>query len=230
MSDWINDRTSRAPTSSSTATRHETRPAAWSLVVPVKGGEGAKSRLRAPVGVDRVALARALALDTVAAGTEAVGADHVVVVTSDEEVSRSVRELGAHVLPDPGQGLDAAARAGLAAVPVGHAAAVLLGDLPALRAADVRAALVSAHAYDCWFVADAEGTGTVLLGATDPSSVRPRFGSGSAARHEAEGHVRLDLDLARLRRDVDDEASLGEALRLGVGPHTAKLLAHVIGR
>ena len=78
MSDWINDRASRVPASASTAAQHETRPAAWSLVVPVKGGEGAKSRLRAPDGVDRIALARALALDTVAAGIEAIGADHVV--------------------------------------------------------------------------------------------------------------------------------------------------------
>lgn len=229
MSDWINDRTSRAPVSPRTTGGHERRPASWSLVIPVKGGEGAKSRLRAPDGVDRIALARALALDTVVAAAEAVGADHVVVVTPDEEVSRSVRERGVHVLPDPGQGLDAAARAGLAAVDVGHAAAVLLGDVPALRAADIRAALVSAQAYDCWFVPDSEGTGTVLLGASDASSVRPRFGSGSAARHAAAGHVRLDLDLARLRRDVDDEASLREALRLGVGRHTAALLAQVIG-
>jgi 2-phospho-L-lactate/phosphoenolpyruvate guanylyltransferase len=201
----------------------------WSVVVPIKGGQAAKSRLRAPAGVDRIALARSLALDTILAAVEAVAADHVVVVTSDAEVSRNVRALGVHVLDDPRQGLNAAAREGLAAVGVGHAAAVLLGDVPALRAADLRAALVWGQAHDCWFVPDAEGTGTVLLGASDASSVRPRFGSGSAARHEAEGHVRLDLDLAWLRRDVDDEASLEEALRLGVGPNTAALLAHVIG-
>lgn len=229
MSDWINDRTSRVPVSSSTGTGQQTRTSAWFLVVPVKGGERAKSRLRAPDGVDRIALARALALDTVVAAAEAVGAEQVVVVTSDAEVSRSVGELGVPVLPDPGQGLDGAALAGLAAVGVGRPAAVLLGDVPALRAADLRAALVSAEAYDCWFVPDAEGTGTVLLGATDAPSVRPRFGSGSAARHEAQGHVRLDLDLPRLRRDVDDETSLGEVLRLGVGRHTAALLAQVIG-
>jgi 2-phospho-L-lactate/phosphoenolpyruvate guanylyltransferase len=229
MSDWINDRTSLEPASASTAARPETRPSAWSLVVPVKGGVGAKSRLRAPDGVERTALARALALDTVVAAAEAVMADHVVVVTSDAEVSRSVRELDVQVIRDPGRGLDAAARTGLAAVDVGHAAAVLLGDVPALRAADLRAALIVAKAYDYWFVPDAEGTGTVLLGASDASSVRPRFGSGSAARHEAEGHIRLDLDLPRLRRDVDDEVSLGEVLRLGVGRHTAALLAHVIG-
>ena len=174
-------------------------------------------------------LARALALDTVTAAVEAVGEGHVVVVTSDHDVVASVQGLPARTLPDPGEGLNAAVRAGLAAVPPGHPAAVLLGDVPALRAADLRTALATADGYEGWFVPDAEGTGTVLLGAREATSLRPRFGSGSAGRHEADGLVRLDLALDRLRRDVDDAASLGEALRLGVGPSTAALLAHLIG-
>ena len=70
-------------------------------VVPVKGGPDAKSRLRAPDGVDRLVLARALALDTVTAAVEAVGEGHVVVVTGDEEVVASVEELPARTLPTP---------------------------------------------------------------------------------------------------------------------------------
>ncbi|MEP6649011.1 MAG: 2-phospho-L-lactate guanylyltransferase [Lapillicoccus sp.] len=236
MSDWINDRTPRDGTragrglaSVPTGTSAGRPPEAWHVVVPVKGGPDAKSRLRAPYGVDRLVLARALALDTVGAAAAAVGADHVVVVTSDPEVLEAVGKLGARTLPDPGRGLNEAVRTGLGAVAPDHPAAVLLGDVPALRADDLRAALASADAYDCWFVPDAEGTGTVLLGAREAESVRPRFGSGSADRHEADGHSRLELELDRLRRDVDDAASLGEALRLGVGPSTAGLLAHLIG-
>ena len=89
MSDWINDRTSRdhAPTAAG----------AWHVVVPVKGGPDAKSRLLAPDGVDRLVLARALALDTVTAAVEAVGEGHVVVVTSDHDVVASVAGApGAH--------------------------------------------------------------------------------------------------------------------------------------
>jgi 2-phospho-L-lactate/phosphoenolpyruvate guanylyltransferase len=221
MSDWINDRTSRG---------HAPTPAgAWRVVVPVKGGPDAKSRLRAPDGVDRLELARALALDTVSAAVDAVGAGHLVVVTSDPDVVASVQGLAVSTLPDPGEGLNGAVRAGLASVPPDHPAAVLLGDVPALRAADLRTALATADGYEGWFVPDAEGTGTVLLGGRRARSLRPRFGSGSAARHEADGHVRLDLALERLRRDVDDADSLGEALRLGVGPSTAALLAHLIG-
>jgi 2-phospho-L-lactate guanylyltransferase len=199
------------------------------VVVPVKGGPDAKSRLRPPDGVDRLVLARALALDTVSAAVEAVGARHVVVVTSDAEVSAAVARLGARTEPDPAAGLNAAIRAGLEAGPSEAPAAVLLGDLPALRASDLHAALLAAEGADCWFVPDAEGTGTVLLGARQAAAVTPQFGSESAARHEAAGYLRLDIDLDRLRRDVDDEASLGDALRLGVGPNTAALLAHLTG-
>jgi 2-phospho-L-lactate guanylyltransferase len=221
MSDWINDRTPRV--------RLSVTPSAWRVVVPVKGGPDAKSRLRAPDGVDRLVLARALALDTVAAAAEAVGPERVVVVTSDAEVAAAVADLGARTEADPGGGLNAAIQAGLDAVPSDRPTAVLLGDVPALRAADLNAALTAAGDVERWFVPDAEGTGTVLLGARQAAALQPRFGSESAARHEDDGHVRLDLALDRLRRDVDDEASLGEALRLGVGPSTASLLAHLIG-
>jgi 2-phospho-L-lactate guanylyltransferase len=221
MSDWINDRTP--------GNRVTTPSATWHIVVPVKGGPEAKSRLRAPDGVDRLALARALALDTITVAAATVGPANVVVVSSDHDVVAAVGEIGARTLPDPGRGLDEAVRAGLGALAADQRAAVLLGDVPALRVADLRAALGAADGHDCWFVPDAEGTGTVLLGARAAASARPRFGAGSAARHEAAGHVRLAVGLDRLRRDVDDEASLGEALRLGVGPHTAALLAHLIG-
>lgn len=220
MSDWINDRPARH--------RAAVPTPSWSVVVPVKGGPDAKSRLRAPDGVDRLVLARALALDTVTAAAEAVGASRVLVLTSDPEVLAAI-DPGVATLPDPGHGLNAAVQAGLVALPADRPAAVLLGDVPALRAVDLRAALAAADHHSGWFVADAEGTGTVLLGTAHARSLRPAFGSGSAARHQQAGYRRLDLDLDRLRRDVDDEASLREALRLGVGPHTAGLLAHLIG-
>lgn len=221
MSDWINDRTSRL--------RAPAPPGTWNVVIPVKGGPDAKSRLRAPDGVDRLVLARALAIDTVTAAAEAVGPHHVVVVTSDAEVLEAVAPVGVGRVDDPGRGLNEAVHAALGDLPSDQPAAVLLGDVPALRPPDLRAALVAGDACDRWFVPDAEGTGTVLLGARTAATVRPAFGSGSAGRHESGGSTRLALDLERLRRDVDDEASLGEALRLGVGPNTAALLAHLIG-
>ncbi|GAA5031849.1 2-phospho-L-lactate guanylyltransferase [Microbacterium fluvii] len=54
----------------------------WIVVVPVKPAAAGKSRLEAP-GVDRVALARAIALDTIAAAAACAEVGQVVVVTDD---------------------------------------------------------------------------------------------------------------------------------------------------
>lgn len=203
----------------------------WHLVVPVKGGPQAKSRLNAPEGVDHASLATALALDTVTAAAAAVGPSHVLVVTSGAGITEQVAALGVRVLADPGSGLNPAVSAGLADLhragrdgPTG----VLLGDLPAVRVGELRQALDAASHGGPSFVPDAVGTGTVLLTGSSPPQVEPHFGAGSASAHELAGHERLELDLPGLRTDVDDEASLRLVLCLGVGTHTARLLAHLI--
>jgi 2-phospho-L-lactate guanylyltransferase len=225
-----------------------TLPAApvWRLVVPVKGGAGAKSRLHPPAGVSRAALAWAIARDCLAAACTALPPSRVHVVSSDETVRSYAAALGAVVVPDPGRGLDEAVRAGVrsasaAAVDQGAAwlrpraatngdllspdgLAVLLGDVPSLRPDDLRTALAAAAAHPRAVVPDAQGTGTVLLTSLT-GHLEPAFGAGSAARHTAAGHHRLDLALPRLRTDVDDDLSLAEALALGVGPATLGVLA-----
>jgi 2-phospho-L-lactate/phosphoenolpyruvate guanylyltransferase len=224
MSDWTNDRTPGSTGTSATAPHDE----GWRVVIPVKGGPTAKSRLRVPDGVDRMVLARAFALDTVAAAGVTVGVERVLVVTSDAQVASGARSMGASAAFDAGLGLNSAITAGLEHSPAGGPVAVLLGDIPAVRPADVAAALRAAAVHEQAFVPDAEGTGTVLLAARSASRLVPRFGRGSAAAHEQGGATRLELLLPRLRRDVDDEASLQQALVLGVGRHTAALLAHVV--
>src|SRR5689334_21369077 len=126
-----------------------TPPVDWQLVVPVKGGATAKSRLHPPAGVGREDLALALATDCLTACCAGIPPDRVVVVTSDERVRTVTRTLGAVVVADPGAGLDAAVLAGRDAAlgragrdpAVGRATrapvGVLLGDLPALRPADL---------------------------------------------------------------------------------------------
>jgi 2-phospho-L-lactate/phosphoenolpyruvate guanylyltransferase len=199
----------------------------WHLVVPVKGGATAKSRLHPPPGVARSELALALATDCLAACCESMPPGRVAIVTSDRQVARVGASLGATVLPDPGHGLNAAIAAGCErAVADGGstAVAVLLADLPALRAHDLVTALRAAAAYPRAVVPDADGRGTVLLTAVDGRTITPQFGPDSAARHEAAGHVRLDLALPRLRTDVDDDAALMTAVALGVGPATLAVL------
>jgi 2-phospho-L-lactate/phosphoenolpyruvate guanylyltransferase len=199
----------------------------WHLVVPVKGGASAKSRLHPPPGVAREHLAVALATDCLTACCAGMPRGRVLVVSSDERVAAVAASLGARVVADPGTGLNgavAAARDRVVAEAPGAPLAVLLGDVPALRAGDLTAALGTAAAYHLAVVPDAYGSGTVLLTAADGAALEPRFGEGSARRHEAAGHHRLELDLPRLRTDVDDDGDLAEAVRLGVGAATRAVL------
>lgn len=199
----------------------------WHLVVPVKGGATAKSRLHPPSGVDREELALALATDCLTACCAGMPPARVVVVTSDAHVAQMATSLGTRVVADPGAGLNAAAAAGrdfVVAAGPDRPVAVLLGDLPALRAGDLTTALGAATAYPRAVVADAAGGGTVLLTALVGADLVPAFGAGSSRRHQGAGYHLLDLDLPRLRTDVDDDAGLQAALALGVGPATRHTL------
>ncbi|KGN42668.1 2-phospho-L-lactate guanylyltransferase [Knoellia aerolata] len=197
----------------------------WRLVVPVKGGRGAKSRLRR--SLDDGALVAAIVHDTLAVAARVVGPAGVLVVTSDPDETAYAAQAGFTVVGDPGGGLDAACTAGVRAARAEGAGpvAILLGDHPGLTEAELVAVLDEGSRHDTFFVPDAEGTGTALLGASGRAGPAPAFGPGSAARHLALGHHRLDLDLPGLRHDVDDEVSLRHALaNLSVGPRTLAAL------
>jgi 2-phospho-L-lactate guanylyltransferase len=54
----------------------------------------------------------------------------------------------------------------------------------------------------------------------------PRFGGRSRAAHRAGGAVELNVpDTPSVHRDVDTAVDLWDALRLGVGPRTAAVVA-----
>lgn len=186
----------------------------WTVVIPVKGTAGAKSRLGAAHE-----LALAIALDTVAAAS-ATSARVIVVTAAD---AAPFEALGAEVIADSGGGLNAAARQGIS-----HArgpVAVLLGDLPALQPAELEAALALAEAQELSMVADADTEGTALVAALRGASHSLAFGQGSRAAHLAAGYVELDVPAASgLRRDVDTAEQL-TGLGDRVGPRTAALLS-----
>lgn len=194
-------------------------------MVPVKRLGLAKSRLYA-VGRPRPEheeLALSLALDTVAAALRAAEVARVVVVTDDPAAAAAVRTLGAVVVPDePDAGLNPAlAHGALAAAGLGpgDGVALLSADLPALRPAELSAALRATG--ERAFVPDADGTGTTLLATAAGVPVLPRYGPGSAAAHRATGAVELTGDWPSLRHDVDTAADLRAAATLGLGPATA---------
>jgi 2-phospho-L-lactate guanylyltransferase len=183
----------------------------WTVVIPVKGTRDAKSRLSASAS-----LAQALALDTVAA---ALGAARVIVVTAPTAAA-SFEALGARVVEDAGGGLNSAVAQGIAAAGDSFVA-VLLGDVPALATSELAAALGAASRHPLAFVADAEGTGTVLITALRGADHAPGFGASSAERHRAAGYVELEIAAdSGLRRDVDTAAQL-ESLGARLGPRTA---------
>ena len=227
--------------------------AGWTVILPLKGGAAAKSRLGR--GPD---LARAIALDCLDAVLACPAVGRVLVVTADGRTAADAAEAGAEVVPEhrPGSGLVAAVRDGLAAAARPDAArldvdrpdigrpdadrpvAVLLGDLPALRPHDLAVALgvagrTLADHPDAPMAAlpDAEGSGTVLLAGRRPADLDPAFGPASLAEHRLRGAVVVALPpdppsdpvSARLRHDVDTPADLGVALALGAGPRTAAL-------
>lgn len=206
------------------------RERTWQVVLPVKGGPGAKSRLAAP-SARRSLLARAFALDCLSSAVQCSGlVDRVLVVSGDPAVLADAADLGAQgVREGPScSGLDDAVTEGVAAARLGPVA-VLLADLPCLRPDDLRTGLAAcSQALDdgarSVVVPDASGAGSVLLAALEPAALRPAFGPGSAAAHVRAGAVRLDLDLPRLRRDVDTAEDLAAAVRLGVGAHTVAAL------
>lgn len=197
----------------------------WSVVVPVKRLGVAKSRLYAAgrPRPEHEQLALSLALDTVTAAVAA--AARVVVVTDDPAAAAAMRAAGALVVADePDAGLNpalahGAARAALLGPDDG--VALLSADLPALRPAELTAALRAAAGHLRAFVPDADGRGTTLLVSRPGVPVRPRYGAGSAAAHRASGAVELAGDWPSLRHDVDTAADLAYAAVLGLGPATA---------
>jgi 2-phospho-L-lactate guanylyltransferase len=187
----------------------------WTTVVPVKGTSTAKSRL----GASRE-LALAIALDSVEA---AAGASRVIVVTS-AAIESAFEPLGVEVIADAGGGLIAACLQGIRAAGAGPVA-VMLGDIPTLRTAELADALELASQHPLAFVADADADGTVLITALDPARHTPLFGAHSLAAHLAAGYVELAVpEGAGLRRDVDTAEQLASIPVETLGPRTRRAL------
>ncbi|MGR0218487.1 2-phospho-L-lactate guanylyltransferase [Agromyces sp. ZXT2-6] len=205
----------------------------WTVVVPVKSLSGAKTRLAPELSAaERAALARAFALDTIDAALAASSVARVVVVSDEPAIELALRETpGVEVVPEVGpRGLSAAIAHGIAVALTGSPpVAVLLGDVPAMRAADLDAALEAAARHPLAFVPDADGTGTTLATARAGEPLTAHFGADSAVRHAGAGFADLVLEVPAaiapgLRRDVDTAAELREAVALGVGPRTAAVV------
>ncbi|MEU7001985.1 2-phospho-L-lactate guanylyltransferase [Nonomuraea sp. NPDC046570] len=203
----------------------------WSLVIPVKTLVAAKTRLAAAAGPLRSRLAVAVACDTVSAALACPPVARVIVVTADPAAAGPLAALGADVVHDPDRGLNTALRTGAAhavRLAPGDAVGALQADLPALRPAELAIVLAAAADFDQAFLPDALDVGTTFYGVRPGVPFTPGFGGESRARHLAAGAKELCPDgVESVRRDVDTPGDLRAAIALGLGRHTAAVVAEL---
>jgi 2-phospho-L-lactate guanylyltransferase len=205
-------------------------------VVPVRGLEGAKSRLGGSLDAEeRRDLVTALLRRTLEATSRTAGIAATIVVSPDPEVLALAGALGAKVLGQQSQGLNQALdEARLAARGLGASALLVLpGDLPRIDAAALDSLIAEASRWArgagdvpiVVIVPDRHGRGTNALLIAPPDAVDFAFGGDSRQAHAARaiaigarllelgGPLGLDLDTP------DDlllaEADLPERARAG---------------
>jgi 2-phospho-L-lactate guanylyltransferase len=195
------------------------------LVVPIKMLERAKTRLRGVVPAHEHAdLVLALLLDTVTAALAADAVRRVLVICEDERIPVALAGTGVECVDERGlPGLNAALAYGAELLrEPSRVVGALQADLPALRPADLTAAVDEAAGRRA-HCADRQNTGTTLLLTAPGEPLNPRFGPGSSAAHTATGAVRVGVSRASLRCDVDTEVDLVMAADLGLGSRSSLL-------
>lgn len=200
----------------------------WDVIVPLKDLTRAKSRLSQDDDLRR-ALARAMAVDTVAAAAACPLRTRVRVVTDDLVLAAEVLRLGENILVHAGApvGLNAAIEYGAAIARSqgpSRGTVVLLGDLPALRPEDLAVLLEQFAQLPRAVVADVAGTGSTML-AVVSGTLSSAFGAASFLRHLASGATCVEAPV-RARRDVDTIEDLRHAWTMGVGPRTARVISN----
>jgi 2-phospho-L-lactate guanylyltransferase len=205
----------------------------WDVLVPLKPLRLAKSRLnRVGPGI-REQLARAMSLDTIEAVASCPRPVRVHVVCDDpcligdvRAVARSAR-IHRDMPPGLNEALTVAARRLKCTSSLGTV--VVLGDLPALRGADLAQFLDRAGVVGRAVVADRDGTGSTVLAVPAGAPLDASFGQGSFRRHVSGGAVPVEA-AAGLRCDVDQVEDLAFAWRLGLGRRTALIAGTATAR
>ena len=219
----------------------------WTIVVPVKSLDLAKSRLApALTAGGRRALVTAMAADVLRTCRDTPGVARVRVVSADPRVGDLASRTGVELVDEytgrsraSGDPLNLALDRALADVagPVG----VVAADLPELRPQHLGRILAAAGRHGHSTVTDHRGAGTTMAFWTDTATARVcRFGVDSAIRYRVEGGavaIEVGDDLGAATRDVDVPGDLEALPGRAVGPATAgalldpsvRLLAHASG-
>ena len=189
----------------------------WAII-PLKASAGAKSRLAGALDADaRERLVRAMAAHVTAAARGAMNIDRLCLVAPGKPDFAD----DALLVADPGQGLNPALIAALAAVTAQGAsrAVIVAADLPTLAPRDLEL-LAAAPAGEIAIAPDRHGTGTNALSLPLPQAAGFAFAFGidSCALHHAEAE-RLGLAIEvihspGLARDIDEPPDLADAAAL----------------
>ena len=185
-------------------------------ILPVKRFDAAKRRLAA--GLDdarRRTIAAAMLEDVLEAIAAARTIERTIVVSGDPGAQELAAAAGAEVVPDPAdEGHVEAALAGIARAEVEGAGRVVLlpGDCPLLDPRELDRLLTGVPEPYVAIVPDRHGEGTNALVLSPPGAIRPSFGEGSRARHEAAARAAgvpfAVEELASLALDLDTPADL----------------------
>lgn len=206
-------------------------------IVPIKRFGAAKSRLGEVLDRgDRNRLVEAMLADVLAELGRSIQLERTIVVSGEPAAARAAEMATAALLPDPDDAghSEAAARGVRAALAASvDCVALLPGDCPLLRAAELDEALAALGPPVAVVIPDRHGSGTNGLLLSPPDAITPAFGPGSRERHldlarraRVEARVAeipslaLDLDTA------DDLRELNRRLRAGpdLAPQTAQTL------
>lgn len=193
------------------------------IIVPHRGLEAAKTRLAPSLdSAERVMLASQLLQRVLAVAREVT--DDVVVISPSRPLVEIVEAAGARLEVQRGMGLNEGLdQARSQAILDGVGTLVVLhGDLPNLRAADVRTmtdGLPDDGGPGVAIAPDRAGTGTNALALRPPGVINFRFGVGSFAAHAAEveraGVPCVAVNRAGLAFDLDTPDDLRRWLELG---------------
>jgi 2-phospho-L-lactate guanylyltransferase len=201
-------------------------------LIPMKSPAESKSRLADVLDArERAELALAMLVDVITACNDSEMFDIVGVVSSDSDVFWVAREHGARPIAEPAtlsglnDGLTFGAR--YLARRVGCDEVVIFpADIPLVRPADVCSVVNALASRDERRVAlvRAADNGTNALGLRPPEVIPVRFGRDSASAHASEaatvGIECVELDLERLRFDVDAATDVDALATLAVGAAT----------
>jgi len=193
----------------------------WAII-PCKPSPEAKSRLAGALdAATREALVGAMLAHVAEAASQAVNITRVCLLGS----TRKGLPEDLPLLPDPGQGLNAALQSALAQVAwQGPERVVFIAsDLPMVTAREIEL-LAAAAAGEVAIAPDRHGTGTNAISLPLPAATgfAFAFGPDSFARHKSEAE-RLGLKVEvihsqGLARDIDEPADLPDAGKLMAQP------------